>query len=60
MQTSIALIGDFCEVFKKEMRELINIDYIKNIFESIKEHKLSKKSREIIKYSEEVIIILIL
>lgn len=55
MQTSIALIGDFCDIYKKEMRELINLNIIKNIFESIKENKLNRKTKEIIRYSEEVI-----
>jgi len=54
MQTSISLIGDFCDTYKNEMKELINIDLVKNIFDSLKEHKLNRKLKEIIKYSEQV------
>lgn len=60
MQTSIALIGDFCEVYRKEMIELINIEIIKSIIELMKEYKMNKKLKELIRHSEQVDIFIIL
>lgn len=54
MQASISLIGVFCDAYKKEMRELLNVEIIKNMFESINDYKLNRKSKEMIDYSKEV------
>ncbi len=55
MQRSIALLGDFCQIYRKDMKELINIEKIRQIFNSIREFRLNKNTKDILKHAEDVI-----